>query len=117
MQPHGTLINKLLYDSLFAPYLIWVAAAAEPGAGVSLSIANAFIEYKNGTADTQTFVNLGIAAVGVGVLIAGSSLAAPVVVGIAAVTFGYGLLNAGGYVDTIIDEASGHRGRKAFYGR
>jgi RHS repeat-associated protein len=85
--------------------------------GASLTGAAAVYEYKTGKADTHTFVNVTLGAVGVGLLFAGTSVAAPVVAAFGVAYFVYGLADAASdsAISNKIDNISGHLGKKILY--
>lgn len=85
--------------------------------GGALAIGNSYLEYKQQKADTHTYVNAALGAVGIGLLFVTSTALAPVVVTVGAGIFIYGILNSGGAIDNIVDDASGHIGKTWAYDR
>ncbi len=85
--------------------------------GGVLTVAVAGYEYKTGQANTHTFVDVGVSALGFAALGVGVILAAPgIAVGAAAGGLIYGLFSACG-MSTTIDNASGNWGKNLIYGR
>ena len=93
-----------------------VSTGASVVGGV-LSVAVAGYEYKTGQANTHTFVDVGVSALGFAAIGVGVILAAPeIAVGAAVGGLVYGISSACG-MSTAIDKASGNWGKNLIYGR